>query len=83
MAENSCKEYTGVTRESITKWREQSARSGTPLPDSDSFTVEKSGVKISVDYAESVSTVKICIVEKPSFIPDSMVWAIVDAQMKQ
>ncbi len=83
MAENSCKEYAGVTRESITKWREQSARSGTPLPDTDSFTVEKSGVKISVDYVESVSTVKICIVEKPAFIPDSMVWAIVDAQMKQ
>jgi hypothetical protein len=82
MAELSCKDYTGVTRASINKWREESARSGVTLPEGDSFTVEKSGVKISVDYAESSGTVKVCIVEKPGFIPESMVWSIVDSQMK-
>jgi len=82
MADN-CKEYPGITREALHKFREQSEKSGQPLPPGDSFVIEKSGVKLSVEYLEAAQTLKMCIVEKPGFIPDSMVWAIVDDQMRR
>jgi hypothetical protein len=80
---DNCKEYPGITREALHKFREHSEKSGQPLPPGDSFVIEKSGVKLSVEYLESSQSLKMCIVEKPGFIPDSMVWAIVDDQMRR
>jgi hypothetical protein len=82
MADN-CKEYPGISREAVNKFREQSEKSGQPLPPGDSYTIEKSGVKLSVEYLESAQMLKMCILEKPGFIPDSMVWAVVDDQVKR
>ena len=80
---DNCKESPGITRESVNKFREQSEKSGQPLPPGDSFVIEKSGVKLSVEYIEATQTLKACILEKPGFIPDSMVWAVVDDQMRR
>ena len=80
MPETNCRDYTGVTRDAINRWREEAARSGTPLPPGDSFTIEKSGVTISANYNEGAQTATICIVDKPAFIPDSMVWSIVESK---
>lgn len=78
-----CKEYSGVSREAVTKFREQAERDGKPLPPGDSFVIERSGVKLSVDYTETTQVLKLCIAEKPAFIPDAMVWAIIEDQMKR
>jgi len=83
MADNNCKEYAGMSREAVNKLREQSQKSGQPLPPGDSYVIEKSGVKLSVEYMEAAQTLKMCILEKPGFIPDSMVWAVVDDQMRR
>ena len=80
---DNCKEYPGITREAVNKFREQSEKSGQPLPPGDSYVIEKSGVKLSVAYNESAQTLTACILEKPGFIPDSMVWAVVDDQMRR
>jgi hypothetical protein len=83
MPETNCKDYTCVTRDAINRWREEAARAGTPLPDGDSFTVEKSGVKISANYSEVTQIATVCIVEKPAFLPESMVWSIIEATFKR
>lgn len=83
MPDTNCKEYPGVPREAITKFREQAEKDGKPLPPGDSFVIEKSGVKLSVEYTESTQLLKLCIIEKPGFIPEAMVWAIVEEQMKR
>ena len=80
MPENNCKDYTGVTRATLERWRQEAARSGDPLPDGDSFTFQKSGVTISASYNEAAETATICIVEKPAFIPESMVWSILESR---
>jgi hypothetical protein len=82
MPENNCKDYIGVTRAALDRWREDALRAGTPLPLGDSFTVEKSGVSISANYVESTETVTICIVNKPAFIPESMVWSIIESTFR-
>jgi hypothetical protein len=83
MPETNCKDYTSVTRVSLDRWREDAARAGAPLPPGDSFTIEKSGVTISAAYNEGAETVRICIVAKPAFIPDSMVWSIIESTFKR
>ena len=80
---DNCKEYPGITRAAVDKFREQSEKSGQPLPPGDSYVIEKSGVKLSVTYNEAAQTLTACILEKPGFIPDSMVWAVVDDQMRR
>lgn len=50
----------------MTRFREEAARSGATLPPGDSFTIEKSGVKMSVNYTEDTRALKVCIVEKPA-----------------
>ena len=80
---DNCKEYPGITRERINKFRAETEKSGQPLPPGDSFVIEKSGVKISLEYSEAAQTLKVCILEKPGFIPDSMVWTIIDDQMRR
>ena len=80
MPETNCKDYSGVTRATLDRWREEAARAGAALPAGDSFTFEKSGVTISAAYNEAAETVTICIVDKPAFIPDSMVWSIIESK---
>ena len=80
---SNCKDYTGVTREALDKWRAESAQRGEVLPPGDSFTIQKSGVTLSIEYNETLATLKICIVEKPPFIPEAMVWAIVDSTVRK
>lgn len=82
MPETNCKDYTGVTRETLNRWREDAARTGTPLPPGDNFTVSKSGVTISAAYDETTQTATVCIVDKPAFVPESMVWSIIEANLK-
>ncbi|GEM_PF-1128214 len=79
----NCREFTGISRDAVNKFREQVEKAGQPLPPGDSYTIERSGVKLSVDYTEVSETLRLCIVEKPGFIPDSMVWSIVEDQMRR
>ena len=82
MADTTSKEYNGIPRTTIDRWREDAARTGAPLPEGDRFTMAKSGVTISADYDEPSQTLKITIDDKPAFIPDSMVWSIIEATLK-
>lgn len=77
MADNNFKEYTGVSRAAFDQVRREQGK------DSDSFNIEKSGVTLLVEYTETTQTVKMTITNKPSFIPDSMIWAVVDETVKK
>lgn len=70
------KDFSPVPRDKFDKFKTENGQSA------DSFTVERSGVKVSVEYTEASQTVKITIVEKPAFIPDQMVWSFIEAAVK-
>ncbi len=76
------KEYTGVTRATIDRWRQDAARHGTALPEGDRFTLSKSGVTISADYNEPAQTLKLSIDDKPAFLPPNLIWSIIESTLR-
>ena len=74
-----CKYYGGITRTELQSLRQDLADQGIMLPEGDQVQIQGPfGIKLSADYDESKETLKICITEKPFYIPESEVWKIVD-----
>lgn len=80
---SDCKDYNDVTREQLGKLKQKLQQMGVTVPDGDNATIEVMGVKLTVAYDESGSKLTICIVEKPAFIPESMVWGQIEGSMRE
>jgi len=50
---------------------------------SDSATMEYMGVKLSMNYDEPTQLLKIDILDKPIFIPESLIWQFIDSSVQQ
>lgn len=75
----SCKQYGGITREELKSLRRDLEKEGVSVPSGDNVTVTgQHGIELHVMYDEAKQTLKVCITKKPFFIPESMVWGIVD-----
>ncbi len=76
------KEYAGITRAAMDclKLRFQS-QGMTPFV-GDSGTLEQQGVKVSVAYIEAEQKLQVGIIEKPFFIPEDLVWTLLDGAVK-
>lgn len=72
----SSKNYGPVTRDQFVKMAAD--LTGGKAPAGDEIEVEKSGVKLSVKFNEGAGNVTIAIVSMPPFIPEAMVWNVVD-----
>jgi hypothetical protein len=74
------KYYGGITRHELKSLRTDLAKEGVSVPEGDDVTVEgPHGIQLQALYDELKQTLKINITKKPFFIPDSMIWNIVDA----
>lgn len=75
-----CKYYGGITRAELKNLREDLAKEGIAIPSGDDVTVEGPfGVRLQATYDANKETLKICIIKKPFYIPESEIWKIVDA----
>lgn len=75
-----CKQYGGITRDELAHLRKDLADEGVVVPEGDDVEVEGPyGIKLRATYDESKETLKICIVKKPFYVPESEIWKIVDA----
>lgn len=77
-----CRKYEGVTPEKMERVRQSFLKSGIKLPDGPTGMIEAMGVKVSVNYAAAEQVLEVCILEKPSFIPDTLVWAQIESPLK-
>lgn len=74
-----CKQYGGITREELNHLRKDLEKEGVLLPEGDEVTFKAPyGIELSASYSEAKETLKICIVKKPFFVPESEIWKIVD-----
>jgi hypothetical protein len=74
------KHYGGITRQELKSLRADLAKEGVSVPEGDDVMVEgPHGIRLQATYDESKQTLKINIAKKPFFIPESMIWNIVDA----
>jgi hypothetical protein len=74
--------FEGITPEIVGRLKQGLLQKGIKPFDGDSGTIEAMGVKLSVDYQAAQQTLDIRILEKPAFIPDSLVWAQVEGPLK-
>ena len=77
-----CRRYEGITQERLDGLRQDLLRIGITVPEDGNGTVEAMGVKLSVAYAAAEQALDVCILEKPAFIPTSLVWGQVEAPLK-
>ncbi len=74
-----CKHYGGIIRAELGHLREDLAKEGITIPSCDDVTVKRPyGIRLQAIYDENKETLKICIIKKPFYIPESEVWKIVD-----
>jgi hypothetical protein len=75
-----CKYYGGISRTELNQLRKDLAKEGVEVPEGDDVEFKALfGVHLSATYDEAKETLKICITNKPFFVPESEVWKIVDA----
>jgi hypothetical protein len=77
-----CKDYSDVTREQLGRLKQKLQQMGITPPEGDNGTIEAMGVKLTVAYDEGGQKLRVCIVEKPAFIPESMVWGQIEGSLK-
>lgn len=74
-----CKQYGGIKRAELISLRKDLAREGITVPEGDEVEVDGPfGIKLQAIYNEPKETLKICIVKKPFYVPESEIWKIVD-----
>ncbi|MGH9404227.1 MAG: hypothetical protein ACRD3D_00150 [Terriglobia bacterium] len=77
------KVYTGVTPASLEALRSELKSMGITPPEGDSGTVTYQGVKLGMDYAPAAQTLTVQILDKPIFIPESLIWQLLDARIQK
>jgi hypothetical protein len=82
MLMGDCRRYEGVTPEKMESIKQGLLKSGIKPPDGPSGMIEAMGVKVSVNYAEADQALDVCIIDKPPFIPDSLIWAQIESPIK-
>ena len=76
------KEYVGITRSKLDCLKQRFQAQGVTPPAGDSGTVEQQGVKVSMTYVEGEQKLQFGLIEKPFFIAESLVWALLDNAVK-
>jgi len=75
-----CKQYDGITRAELAYLRTYLANEKVIVPEGDDVEIEGPfGVKLQAIYDEQKEILKICITEKPFYIPESQIWKLIDA----
>ncbi len=76
------KEYLGITRNTLDCLKQHLQSRGATPPAGDSGIFEQQGVRLSVTYTEAEQKLQFGIVEKPLFIPEDLVWMLLDTAVR-
>ncbi|MGH9470036.1 MAG: hypothetical protein ACRD1N_06820 [Terriglobia bacterium] len=77
------KEYTGVTRATLDCLKQDLQTMGVASPEGDSGTIEYQGVKLSIVYDSAGEKLTVWVLQKPGFVPESLVWQLLDGRIQK
>ncbi|MGH9358842.1 MAG: hypothetical protein ACRD22_05810 [Terriglobia bacterium] len=77
------KEYSGVTERGLENLRRDLQSIGITPPQENSGTIEYQGVKLAINYGPADQKLTVRILEKPAFIPESLVWQMLDGRIQK
>ena len=76
----NCKFYGGITRVELELLRRDLQKEGVIVPAGDDVSVTGPyAIELHITYDEAKETLQVCITKKPFYIPEAMVWQIIDA----
>ncbi|MDX6713097.1 MAG: hypothetical protein QOH96_4113 [Blastocatellia bacterium] len=71
--------YEGITREELNILRSVLEKQGVKVPEGDDVLVEGPyGVQLQLSYDSVDEMLTVSIAKKPFFVPESMIWSMVD-----
>lgn len=77
------KEYSSIARAALDCLKQDLQSMGVAPPEGDSGTISYQGVKLSISYDASSEKLKIGILQKPAFVPESLVWQLLDGRVQK
>lgn len=77
------KDYDGTSRDALNCIRKDLEGMGIILPEADSGTIEYQGVKLSITYNETDQKLAVKILQKPSFVPEVMLWQLLETKIQK
>jgi hypothetical protein len=77
------KDYTGIAQSTLDCLKTDLRSMGIDPPEGDSGTIEYQGVKLSISYDAGGQKLSIQIVSKPLFVPESLVWQLLDGRIQK
>lgn len=77
------KEYGGITEGGLDNLRKDLQSMGITPPQGNSGTIEYQGVKLAINYDPPSQKLTLNIVEKPVFIPESLIWQMLDGRIQK
>ena len=77
------KEYEGITESGLDNLRKDLQSVGITPPQGNSGTIEYQGVKLAINYDPPSQKLTLNIVEKPIFIPESLIWQMLDGRIQK
>ncbi len=77
------REYGGTSRDTLNCIRKDLEGMGIKLPEGDNGTIEYQGVKLSVTYFEADQKLAVKILDRPVFVPESMLWQLLETRIQK
>jgi hypothetical protein len=77
------KEYSGIAQSALDCLKTDLQSMGIDPPQGDNGTIEYQGVKLSVSYESAEQKLSFKIVSKPMFVPESLVWQLLDGRIEK
>lgn len=82
MMDDDCRRFEGISADKLEGLKQGLQQKGIVLPEGGNGIIEAMGVRLSFNYLAMENALDICILEKPVFIPSSLVWAQVEGPLK-
>ncbi len=77
------KDYDGVTERGLENLRRDLQSIGITPPQGNAGTIEYQGVKLAINYGPADQKLTVHVIEKPAFIPESLIWQMLDGRVQK
>jgi hypothetical protein len=77
------KDYTNVSSAAVDCLKNDLRSMGIDPPEGDTGAIEYQGVKLTIAYAPADKKLSVQIISRPSFVPASLVWQLLDGRIQK
>ena len=80
---SATKTFSDISRTTFEQIKADLRALGVEVPGGDACTIEHRGARGSLAYSEATGRLDVSILEKPVFVPEGVVWNLLDRAMQR